>query len=140
MFSCGYFSLFFNRSIYLNNDITTCSHCVNNLHAHLVFVTKYCCGVFTKDVLKFMTPIVEAVCLDFEAEMVAINGENDHVHLLITYPPKVSLSKLVNSLKGVSRRMIRKENLPCITTKIFWGKGHLWSPSYFARMLWRRPY
>ena len=41
-----------------------------------------------------------------------------------------SLSKLANSLKGVSSRMIRKESFPCIT-KNLWG-GHLWSPSYFA--------
>ena len=65
-----------------------------------------------------MTAIVEAVCLDCEAEMIAFNGENDHDHLLITYPPKVSLSNLVNSLKGVSNRMIRKKNFPCITKKL----------------------
>ncbi|MEI7997286.1 MAG: IS200/IS605 family transposase [Methylococcaceae bacterium] len=114
----------------MNNEIRTGRHCVYNLHVHLVFVTKYRRDVFTKEVLNFMIPIFEAVCLDFESEMVEFNGEDDHVHLLITYPPKVSLSKLVNSLKGVSSRMIRKENFPCIAKKL-WG-GHLWSPSYFA--------
>ena len=46
-----------------------------------------------------MTAIVEAVCLDCEAEMVEFNGEDDHDHLLITCPPKVSFFKLVNRLK-----------------------------------------
>jgi putative transposase len=105
-------------------------HCVFNLHVHLVFVTKYRRGVFTREALDFMVPIFEDVCQSFDSELVEFNGEDDHVHLLVTYPPKVSLSKLVNSLKGVSSRMIRKENFPCITQKL-WG-GHLWSPSYFA--------
>jgi len=40
------------------------------------------------------------VCSDFEAELIKFNGESDHVHLLVNYPPKVSVSSLVNSLKG----------------------------------------
>lgn len=56
--------------------------------------------------------------------------EDDHVHLLVNYPPKVSVSNLVNSLKGVSSRTIRKKNHPSIRKKL-WG-GPLWSPSYFA--------
>lgn len=70
-----------------------------------------------------------SVCRDFEAELVEFNGERDHVHLLVTYPPKVALSKLVNSLKGVSSRLLRKtcaENFEPIFGKV------LWSPSYFA--------
>ncbi|OKX13188.1 hypothetical protein AWP93_13125, partial [Escherichia coli] len=44
------------------------------------------------------------VCADFEAELVEMDGEPDHVHLLINYPPKLAISSLVNSLKGVSGR------------------------------------
>ena len=58
-----------------------------------------------------------------------MNGERDHVHLLIDYPPKVSLSKLVNSLSGASSRLL-KNNHDDIK-KSLW-KGKLWSPSYFA--------
>ncbi|WP_285711160.1 IS200/IS605 family transposase, partial [Microtetraspora sp. NBRC 16547] len=58
------------------------------------------------------------------------NGEHDHVHLLIHYPPKVALSKLVNSLKGVSARLLRKEYAAHVG-KYLWG-GHFWSGSYFA--------
>jgi len=61
------------------------------------------------------------------------NGESDHVHLLINYPPKVRLSELVNSLEGVSSRRL-KQDFPAI--KSFWSvrksRGVLWSPSYFA--------
>ena len=63
-------------------------------------------------------------------ELVEFDGEKDYVHLLINYPPKVSVSRLVNSLKGVSSRLIRKKRYACIQDKL-WA-GALWSPSYFA--------
>ena len=56
-----------------------------------------------------MQLILASVCKDFEAQLVEFNGEHDHVHLLLNYPPKVALSNLVASLKGVSSRMLRKE-------------------------------
>jgi putative transposase len=76
-----------------------------------------------------MRSILAAVCRDFEAELVEFDGEHDHVHLLVNYPPKVALSKLVNSLKGVSSRILRKQH-PDLARR-YW-KGVLWSPSYFA--------
>ena len=92
-------------------------HCVFNLRVHLVFMTKYRCHVFTK------------VCVDFEAELVEFDGEDDHVNLLVFYPPKVAVAKLVNSLKGVSSRLLRKQQ-PALVRR-YW-KGVLWCPSYFA--------
>ena len=73
--------------------------------------------------------LFEKVCEDFEAELVEFNGEGDHVHLLVNYPPKVALSKLVNSLKGVSSRKLKLSH-PEVMERYF--KSALWSPSYFA--------
>jgi putative transposase len=70
------------------------------------------------------------VCADFGAELREFNGETDHVHLLVHYPPAVALSTLVNSLKGVSSRHLRREFVSHLS-QYLWG-GHLWSPSYFA--------
>jgi putative transposase len=112
------------------NDIRTGRHCVFRMHVHLVFVTKYRRGVFTKEILDDLRRIFTSICLDFEAELVEFDGEDDHVHLLVVYPPKMAVSSLVNSLKGVSSRLIRKKNYPAIRKKIFGGS--LWSPSYFA--------
>ena len=114
----------------MSNDLRRGRHVVYNLHVHLVFVAKYRGKVFTKEILDDMRGIFESVCTDFEAQLVEFDGENDHVHLLVNYPPKVPISKLVNSLKGVSSRMIRQKNYPSIKQKL-WG-GALWSPSYFA--------
>ena len=100
------------------------------MHVHLLFVTKYRRGVFTKEILDDLWPIFESVCTAFESKLLEFDGEDDHVHLLVNYPPKVAVSNLVNSLKGVSSRMIRKTNYPSIRKKL-WG-GALWSLSYFA--------
>lgn len=105
-------------------------HCVFKLHVHLVFVAKYRKRVFTKEVLAFMNSVFKEVCHDFDAELTEFNGEQDHVHLLIQYPPKVAISNLVNSLKGVSSRHIRKQQFPHLQ-ELLWGDS-LWSPSYFA--------
>ncbi|MFM6986610.1 IS200/IS605 family transposase [Sphaerotilus sulfidivorans] len=105
-------------------------HCVFAIHAHLVFVTKYRRGVFRQEHLDSLHRILADVCKDFDAELIEFNGERDHVHLLINYPPKVALSALVNSLKGVSSRLLRKEFgdfHPWLKRR-----GVLWSPSYFA--------
>jgi len=76
-----------------------------------------------------METIFKKVCKDFDAELIEVDGESDHVHLLISYPPKVSVSKLVNSLKGVSARLLKKHH-PHLCP--WYWKDVLWSPSYFA--------
>ena len=113
----------------LSNDIRHGRHCIFALHVHLVFVTKYRGKVFDGDAIQRLKVMFEKVCADFEAQLLEMNGEAEHVHLLINYPPKHSVSSLVNSLKGVSSRLLRIER-PDIE-KRYW-KDALWSPSYFA--------
>ncbi|MHB1201443.1 MAG: IS200/IS605 family transposase [Polaromonas sp.] len=111
------------------NEIRTGRHCVFALHVHLVFVTKYRKRVFTSEALDILKDVMQKVCNDFDVELAAFEGEDNHVHLLINYPPQIQLSKLVNSLKGVSSRMLRKQ-MPSIANRYY--KDVLWSPSYFA--------
>ena len=73
---------------------------------------------------------MRAVCEDFEAELVEFNGEANHVHLLVNFPPKIAVSRLVNSLKGVSSRRLRQE-FPDLV-RHYWRAQRLWSGSYFA--------
>jgi len=113
----------------LSNDIRHGRHCAFALHVHLVFVTKYRRKVFDRKAIAHLKTIFENVCKDFESQLVQLDGESEHVHLLVNYPPKHSVSILVNSLKGVSSRLLRLE-LPDIQQR-YW-KGVLWSPSYFA--------
>jgi putative transposase len=112
-----------------NNDIRRGRHCIFKMHVHLVFVAKYRRKVFDGDAVQRLRVIFGNVCSDFDAHLIEMDGEDDHVHLLVEYPPKVAVSVLVNSLKGVSSRLLRKDR-PDIRDR-YW-KGVLWSPSYFA--------
>jgi putative transposase len=119
----------YNWSIGKMQDYRTGRHCVFALHVHLVFVTKYRRYVLSELAIRDLRAIFANVCKDFEAALVECNGEDDHVHLLVEYPPKVALSKLVNSLKGVSSRRLRALR-PEINGR--YRNGVLWSASYFA--------
>jgi putative transposase len=99
------------------------------LHVHLVFATKYRKRVFDAEMLALLMRTFSSVCQDLQSALEEMNGEVDHVHLLVAYPPEVSISKLVNSLKGVSSRLLRKESP---NSKRGYWKGVLWSPSHFA--------
>jgi len=112
------------------NEFRTGRHVVVTLQAHLVFVPKYRRGVINERVLLVLQTAWEGVCSDFECELREVDWEADHVHLLIGYPPKVALAKLVNSLKGVSARRLGAANLPEVRNRL-WGE-HSWSPSYCA--------
>jgi len=91
-------------------------------HVHVVFVTKYRRPVFDAAHLRHLQAV-------FEAQLVEFNGETGHVHLHINYPPKVAVSNRVNSLKGVSARIMRRDH-PDLGRHLW--RGHLWSPSCFA--------
>jgi putative transposase len=99
------------------------------MHVHLVFVTKYRRCILDREAIEKLRNIFSKVCIDFETVLVQIDGASNHVHLLVNYPPNVSVSSLVNSLKGVSSYVLRRQ-LPRIA-KCYW-KNVLCSPSYFA--------
>ena len=96
----------------------------------MVFVTRYRRGVLDADMLGCCEQAMRKVCADFGAELREFNGEDGHVHLLVEYPPKVAVSALVNSLKGVSARRLRSEFAGRVNRHMM--HGHFWSPSYFA--------
>lgn len=106
------------------------NHVTHHLHVHLVFLTKYRRGIFDDEMLKRCEEIMRDVCESFEAELREFNGEGDHVHLVVHYPPKITISKLVNSLKGVSSRYLRAEYAERIN-RTSTGAA-FWAPSYFA--------
>ena len=122
-------SLVHSWSMRLSSEIRRGRHCIFQLHVHLVFVTKYGYGILDGNAIERLRAIFSKVCLDFESQLVEMDGVDNHVHLLVNYPPKHSVSALVNSLKGVSSRLLRLERPDLV--RRYW-KGVLWSPSYFA--------
>ncbi|GAA3441747.1 IS200/IS605 family transposase [Planomonospora venezuelensis] len=96
----------------------------------MVFVTKFRHPVFAGTHLERLEQITRDVCADFETELTEFDGESNHVHLLVNFPPKIAVSKLVNSLKGVSSRRLRTE-FPELA-RHYYRANKLWSGSYFA--------
>ena len=98
-------------------------------NVHLVFITKYRKKVLADNHLQYFKEVVAEICKDFDAELKECNGEGDHVHMLIQYPPTVQLSKMVNNLKSVTSRRMRAN---FIDLRAAYNKPVLWSRSYFA--------
>lgn len=104
--------------------------CVYDINLHLVFVTKYRRDVFTKEMLSRLKTLFAETCDQMSCTLHEFNGEDDHVHLLLSFPPKLAISNLVGKLKGKSAYFLRQEYREQLKDKL-WGK-HLWSPSYCA--------
>jgi putative transposase len=114
----------------MSSELRRGRHVVYSLHAHLVFVPKYRRAAITSRVFVILRESWKTVCRDFGCELLETGYEPDHVHLVVSYPPKVPLARLVNSLKGVSARRAKAAKLPEVR-QVLWGK-HFWSPSYCA--------
>jgi putative transposase len=93
-----------------------------------VFVTKYRKKVINTEILAELKSILTRLLLANGSELVEFGGEPDHVQLLISYPPTVTLSKLINNLKAVSSKLIRKQYQEHVN-KFYW-KPVFWTSAY----------
>jgi len=105
------------------------AHSVYDLKYHIVWVTKYRykvlrggIGVRTRDILR-------QICNQLDVQIVSGHVSSDHVHLLVSVPPSLSVSDLAQRLKGVSSRKLLQEYGEL--SKRYWGR-HLWARGYFA--------
>lgn len=102
---------------------------VSSLTAHLVLVTKYRKKVMNESVLSRLIEIVHVTCLKWNCEVIEVNGESDHIHLLFNFYPQMQLSKFINNLKTVTSRLIRKEFGEQVNS--YYRNTAFWSESYF---------
>lgn len=96
---------------------------------HIVFCTKYRKRIFTKTIMEDLIDIIENISEKANWSIDTINGEEDHLHILINATPQDFIPNIVKSLKGPASRELFKKH-PEIKERL-WG-GHLWSPSYFV--------
>ena len=94
----------------------------------MVLVTKHRKRVLSGTVIDHARELLSDLCRAWEGTLLECSGEADHLHALIDIPPKVRPSDLVNNLKTVLSRQLRKE-FPTVRTA-YRGKPVLWSPSY----------
>lgn len=109
-------------------------HSVSDLKIHLVCITKYRRSIFTAESLAVIEKSFAEVARKMDFQVIEFNGEANHIHALIEYPPKLSISQIVNSLKGVSSRRYGQAGF-----KKPYGKDALWSPSYFVSSIGGAP-
>jgi putative transposase len=105
------------------------SHCLFDLKVHVVWITKYRKPILIgQDALR-VRDMVRKICADLEVDILAGNIRRDHIHLLLSYPPQLCISRLVQKMKGItSRKLLQESNK---LRKELWGR-HLWARGYFA--------
>ena len=105
------------------------SHSRYDLKIHVVWITKYRKKILVGDVAVRVRELMREICLANDIQIVKGHVSQDHIHLLISYPPHLSVSKIVQYLKGKSSRKLLQEYTEL--RKKFWGQ-HIWARGYFA--------
>lgn len=101
-----------------------------NLTVHIVFVTKYRKKVITESMLNRLHDVFKSVAISWDSELIQFNGERDHVHLLISYPPHKLLSNLIANLKATSSKTMWRD-FEIEVSKVY-HKRVFWTGSYFV--------
>jgi len=111
-----------------NLDFNTASHCVYHLTVHVVLCTKFRRKILTPTISKSLYFVLGELAKELHCSITEINGEADHIHFLLSYPPTVQLSTIVSILKSKSAQVILN-----IYGSFFWGnhKRTMWSSGYF---------
>lgn len=104
---------------------------VYNLTAHVVFVTKYRRKVIAGTTLEELEDVFKSVLEKWDSELIEFNGESDHVHLLISYPPQTRLSDLIANLKSTSSKTMWKLHDSYLKT-VYWKNKVFWTGAYFV--------
>ncbi len=108
---------------------------VYNLTAHVVFVTKYRKPILTDELLTELETIFSSILQTRDGELLEFNGEKDHIHLLVSYKPSISVSNLIANLKATSSKAMWRNHSKYLKTQ-YWNahqeKRVLWSGSYFV--------
>ncbi len=110
-------------------DYRAGSHSRYDLKAHIVWITKYRKKVLKGDVSHRVRELIREICKANEVEIIKGHVSVDHIHLLVSYPPSLSISKLVQYVKGKTSRRLLQDYTEL--RKMFWGQ-HLWARGYFA--------
>lgn len=104
-------------------------HATYDLKYHIVWITKYRKPVLVGKTAERTRELIRMVCKNNEVEILSGHVSKDHIHILVSAPPHLSVSKLVQYIKGYGSKKLLMENKEL--NKQFWGQ-HLWARGYFA--------
>ena len=107
------------------------SHCVYYCEYHLVFTTKYRRKVFNEGIFGYMKECLKAIKSHYpELDILEINHDKDHLHLLIIIPPKISVGQVVRILKSNTSKDLKRKF--SFLKDVYWGTDGIWSDGYFV--------
>ena len=104
-------------------------HSCFNLQYHLIMTTKYRKPAINDKVFATIRTAIEKIFAGNGCEIVALNHDHDHIHMLFTAMPQTNLSSMVCNLKTVTSRLVRRDH-PAWLSQFYW-KPYFWSKSYF---------
>ena len=104
-------------------------HTIYDIQYHFVWVTKYRYPVLRGEVAKRARELILQSCLSRDIKIIKGHVSKDHVHILVSCPPRLSPSKVMQYLKGRSSRLLQEE-FPHLK-KRYWGR-HFWARGYFC--------
>jgi len=105
------------------------AHTVYDCKYHIIWGTKYRKKILKDDISYRLRDIIRQICSTEKVDILKGAIGSDHVHLMLSIPPYLAVSRLVQDLKGESSRKLQMEFKQL--GKVFWGQ-HLWAPGYFA--------
>lgn len=105
------------------------SHTTYDCKYHIVWITKYRKQVLRGSVSERVREIVRGICKEHDVEILKGHVSKDHVHIFVSVPPHLSISKLVQHLKGKSSYKLMREDK--MLSKTYWGR-HIWGRGYFV--------
>ena len=105
------------------------SHTVFSIHLHLVWITKYRKKVLVDSVALRVRDMIREICQAEEVDIIKGHVSKDHVHLFVSIPPQVTISRLVQRLKGKTSFKLLNEFAHL--RKTYWGR-HFWARGYFC--------
>jgi putative transposase len=111
------------------NDYRKSSHTVYNLHYHFVFIPKYRKPVLRGDVAVRARDLIREICRALNIDILKGHVRPDHVHLLLSVPPHLAPSKVMQAIKGKSSNRLMRDFRAL--SKAFWGR-HLWARGFFV--------
>ena len=105
------------------------SHTTYDIKYHLVWITKYRKSVLTGEIAKRVRELIREICKGKEIEIIKGHVSKDHVHIFVSVRPHISVSNVMQSLKGKTSRKMMSEFKSLSRT--FWGR-HIWARGYFV--------
>ena len=105
------------------------SHTTYDIKYHLVWITKYRKPVLVGEIAQRVRDLIREICRSKEVEIIKGHVSKEHVHIFVSVPPHLSVSDLMQSIKGKSSRRMMSEFKALSRT--FWGR-HIWARVYFA--------